>query len=68
MMLNKDQQKLYDFLLQNHNNYFLPSSEEAIKVLGFSSKKYYQLLQELKLKGFVLDNGSFQVKDWTLKT
>lgn len=68
MMLNKDQQKLYDFLLQNHNNYFLPSSEEAIKVLGFSSKKYYQLLQELKLKGLVLDNGSFQVKDWTLKT
>lgn len=68
MMLNKDQQKLYNFLLQNHNNYFLPSSEEAIKVLGFSSKKYYQLLQELKLKGFVLDNGSFQVKDWTLKT
>ncbi len=67
-MLNKDQQKLYDFLLQNHNNYFLPSSEEAIKVLGFSSKKYYQLLQELKLKGLVLDNGSFQVKDWTLKT
>lgn len=57
--LNKEEQKLWDFL-KDEQNWILPSFQEMCKFMGMTSKgSMYLLVRRLKNKGYLKKSGRY---------